>query len=319
MFVLFVASLFAIALSQDPTPPTGFPDKFYSWVVVSVTKQGVDKPVLSQGQLIAYDASKQYSCRYQEQNLVNGTNTRPSDYCDGATGYHYTVTDATGVFSPNPPCTNSTKLPEALVSPQYPKDFLSTAKYLGVVKVNQKSCYHFYAPSVYGGGMVEFQMDLFSDADGFPCQISIQNKDDSSILTWAFDGFSQNIPPNTPCDVPLLLCGERSYTCQANPKAKKSDLESALGWVCGVQDCSPINPGGAHYYPNTLEAHCTWAFTNYYINNRLQQGSGACNFNGNAILAPPTNSSRLEVNHKRNVGIDVPTLFPLYVVCSRDE
>jgi len=319
MFVLIVASLFTIALSQDPTPPTGFPNKFYSWVVTSMTRPGIDKPLLSQGQLIAFDSGKQYSCRYQEQNLVNATVTRPSDYCDGAKGYHYTVVDATGVYGPNPPCSNSTKLPAKLAPPEYPKDFIANAKYLGVVKVNQKSCYHFYAPSVYGQGTVEFQMDLFSDADGQPCQISIQNKEDNSITTWAFDGFSGNIPPGIPCDVPLLLCADRSWTCQANPSATKSALQGALGWVCGKQDCTPINPGGSHYEPNTLEAHCGWAFNHYYVNNRLQQGAGACDFSGNAILGPPSNStlkaSSSVHTHAINVQ-DVPTLMPLFVVCS---
>jgi len=190
---------------------------------------------------------------------------------------------------------------------------------LGVVKVNQKSCYHFYAPSVYGGGSVEFSMDLFSDADGFPCQLSIQNKEDNSILTWAFDGFSANIPPGIPCDVPLLLCGDRSWTCQTNPTAKPADLQTALGWVCGVQDCSPINPGGSHYQPNTLKDHCDWAFNHYYETNRLQQGSGACSFSGNAILAPPSNATRVtrSSTHVRGSFVqEIATLFPLFVVCS---
>jgi len=303
-----------LALSQDPTPPTGFPSKFYSWVVVSVTRPGIDKPMLSQGQLIAFDSATQYSCRYQEQNLINATVTRSSDYCDGAKGMHYVVIDATGVYGPNPPCNATIKLPGKLMPPQYPQDFLQNAKFLGVVKVNQKSCNHFYAPSVYGTGKTEFQMDLFSDSDGQPCQISIQNKDNTDITTWAFDGFSPNIPPGIPCDVPQLLCAERSWTCQAAPGATPSQLQSALSWVCGVQDCGPINPGGSHYYPNTLTDHCGWAFNNYYLNNRLQQGGGACNFSGNAVLAPPNTTLVAEQPEVRVA--EFPSLLPLFLICS---
>jgi hypothetical protein len=54
--------------------------------------------------------------------------------------------------------------------------------------------------------------------------------------------------------------------------------------VCGVENCAPINPGGSHYYPNTLKDHCNWAFNTYYLANRLGGGSGACNFGGSAIL-----------------------------------
>lgn len=111
-----------------------------------------------------------------------------------------------------------------MLPPAYPKDFLDNARYLGVVKVNQKDCNHWFAPSVSGTGSIEFQMDLFADSmalahpkliatgDGNPCEISIQNKENNLILTWAFDGFQNKIPDATPCDVPKLLCAERVLT-----------------------------------------------------------------------------------------------------------
>jgi len=209
----------------------------------------------------------------------------------------------------------SIPLPGPLVPLQYPKDFLDNAKFLGVVKVNQKECNHFYAPSVMGSDQTEYQMDLFSDSDGMPCQISTQTKDTPPIITtWAFDGFSPNIPGGIPIDVPKLLCAERDWTCQVNPKATPPSLQAALGWVCGVEDCSPINPGGAHYYPNNLVAHCNWAFNHYYMQKRLEQGGGACSFSGNAILAPG-NTSLATQQVRDDPPPDYPSLFPLFMIC----
>jgi len=312
-----VSSILLCALAQEPpAPPTGFPNTFYSWVVVTITKPGIKQPFLIEGQLIAFDKEADYAARYQEQNLINTTTFRPADYCDGTAGYHYAVEDATGVTGLNPPCNSTIPLPGPMLSPQYPKDFLDNAKFLGIVKVNQKNCNHFYAPSVRGNGTKEFQMDLFSDSDGMPCQISTQTMDNPPIITtWAFDGFGPAIPGGLPLDVPKLLCAERTWTCQTNPKATPSSLQAALGWVCGVEDCSPINPGGAHYYPNTLKDHCDWAFNNYYMLHRLEQGSGACNFSGNAILAPDSNSTNKQPQVRDEPPPDYPSLFPLYLVC----
>jgi len=165
-------------------------------------------------------------------------------------------------------------------------------------------------------------MDLFSDDSGYPCQISIQNKESMAIYTWAFDGFSSVIPGGITCDVALLLCGEREWTCQASPTAKPAALQSALQWVCGVEDCSPINPGGSHYLPNTLVDHCNWAFNQYYVANRLKQGGSACNFGGSAVIAAPKKRTSLPQNYKDipenrfpSWVMDDPLPFPLYMVC----
>jgi len=315
----FLLAFICCALAQTPTPPKGFPeDTWYTWAVVSVNKPNVSEPYLIEGQLIAFDSTQNYACRYQEQNLRNASIFRPSDYCDGKSGYHYVVEDATGVLSTNPPCNATIPLPGPIVSPQWPKDFMTSYVFLGRVKVNQKTCNHFYSPSVYGNGQIEFQMDIFTDDDGLPCQITTQTKADPIwITTFAFDGFSRNIPGGIPCDVPELLCVERNWTCSVAPSATPAALQAALSWVCGNEDCSPINPGGSHYQPNTLQAHCDWAFNHYYVAHRLTQGSGACNFSGNAVLTPPSPPSPPSESEvvKRALPEDYPTLFPLFVVC----
>jgi len=302
---LFFCSVFA----ADPTVPTGFPPKFYSWMVVSVTRPGVPQPLYSKGQMIAFDLSNKYACRFKQQNLLNLTAVRPSDYCDANTKYHYEVADTSGGQGLNPPCEKSVPLTAGSFVPiQYPQQFIQTAIFMGKVPVNQKMCNHFYAPSVTVAGSL-FQIDVFSDDNGYPCQIGLTSVKTTDVVTYAFDGFAEVIPGGIPCDVAKLLCPERTWTCQVNPSATPQALQAALSWVCGVEDCSPINPGGSHYFPNTLKDHCNWAFDTYYINQRLSQGSYACDFAGAAVLAPPN----LTMTHPINIVAPPPKDFPTFL------
>lgn len=86
--------------------------------------------------------------------------------------------------------------------------------------------------------------------------------------------------------------GLRSYgqnvSCGVKPNANPVDLGNALTWVCSstAVDCSPINPGGANFYPNTLVAHAEWAFNAYW---NMYPNIGACDFGGTARLQCPQN------------------------------
>jgi len=86
------------------------------------------------------------------------------------------------------------------------------------------------------------------------------------------------------------MCAQENWVCQANRTASQSGLIGALGWVCGQGglDCAPINPGGANFYPDTVLAHCDWAFNSYYRSHRYNQGVDACNFSGLGSIVPPT-------------------------------
>ena len=50
------------------------------------------------------------------------------------------------------------------------------------------------------------------------------------------------------------------YHCATKADAADADLSSGMGWACGAGgiNCAPIQPGGAHYQPNTLAAHASW-------------------------------------------------------------
>ena len=64
-------------------------------------------------------------------------------------------------------------------------------------------------------------------------------------------------------------------------------LLQQLEYVCGAQggvDCAAINKGGDRWFPNTLTAHCDWAFEQYYEMHKAKMGKKACDLGGAAYL-----------------------------------
>jgi len=307
----FLLFCFVFATLSAPTPPTTWPDTFYSWMVTSVVKTGVSVPLYSRGQLIAYDGRNQYACRFDQQNLLNHTNTRPSNYCDGTMLEEYFLNDTQ--VPGDPPCGSTTALSN-FTKPGLPGAFAS-AVFLGVDTVNSKKCNHFNLQRFMIDGE-PFQIDAWFSVDqSLPCQVSALNTIQGIGTTWAFDGFTTVFPNPIPpaCFVPKIQCAQRDWECHARPDADPGALGSALGWVCGQLDCSPINPGGKHFEPNTLADHCNWAFTQYFKAWKMQQGYGACNFNGVAQLVPPAPEQPLIHTQKRTT--QQTTFWGLNLVC----
>jgi hypothetical protein len=76
--------------------------------------------------------------------------------------------------------------------------------------------------------------------------------------------------------------------CHVKADARDSDIGDTLSWLCGTGevDCAQINPGGAHYEPNTNKDHANWAFDQYY-QKHASSGPASCFFGGLAALVPP--------------------------------
>ncbi|KAK8294882.1 hypothetical protein V6Z12_D05G028100 [Gossypium hirsutum] len=83
--------------------------------------------------------------------------------------------------------------------------------------------------------------------------------------------------------------------CVATSQAYRSNLQNALDWACGPgkADCSEIQPNQRCFQPDTLLAHASFAFNNYYQKNGATDAS--CSFRGNAIKVDRDPSKSLRI------------------------
>ncbi|KAL7157599.1 hypothetical protein ABFS83_02G087800 [Erythranthe nasuta] len=56
----------------------------------------------------------------------------------------------------------------------------------------------------------------------------------------------------------------------AKPGAPADQLQQFIDFACSKIDCGPIQPGGACFDPNTVQAHASYALNSYF------QSTAAC-------------------------------------------
>jgi len=293
------------------------PSRWYSWVVTSITQDGAPKPLFSKGQLIAFDAKSGYTCRLNQQNLLNITDIRPIDYCD----YTSKQPNAHSLYNHTEKCAGTYPLAANLTAITFPAPFLASAKFFGVDHINQVDCNHFVAIGVVIDD-VSYQMDVWTSVGaGYPCQIAVTETGSNRHTTWAFDGFHEEIPVEAinQCSIPNILCNKNNWVCRAKATSTDAALGDALSWVCGagLLDCAPINPGGDHFYPNTVRDHCNWAFNAYFYEHRTEGGISACDFGSNAELVPPTSFNVLKAQRSLEEVMNYGAVFSNDLVCER--
>lgn len=79
--------------------------------------------------------------------------------------------------------------------------------------------------------------------------------------------------------------------CVAKSGLMDTTLQDAMDYACGMggADCSAIQPMGACYNPNTLQAHASYAFNSYFQRN---PSAASCDFGGAGMLVNVNPSKR---------------------------
>eukprot|EP01012_Entosiphon_sulcatum_P041533 TRINITY_DN55384_c0_g1_i1.p1 TRINITY_DN55384_c0_g1~~TRINITY_DN55384_c0_g1_i1.p1 ORF type:complete len:498 (-),score=87.74 TRINITY_DN55384_c0_g1_i1:44-1516(-) len=76
---------------------------------------------------------------------------------------------------------------------------------------------------------------------------------------------------------------EGAAVCKLKANVPDKNIVDAISWACnGNLNCSDINPGGAHYLPNTPQAHGEWLVGTYY--QLHSDNVASCDFGGIAML-----------------------------------
>ncbi|KAH9325696.1 hypothetical protein KI387_005874, partial [Taxus chinensis] len=99
-------------------------------------------------------------------------------------------------------------------------------------------------------------------------------------------------PITTPSTTPITTPTQTSGSwCIAKSGVSDTSLQVALDYACGLggADCGAIQQGGTCYNPDTVAAHASYAFDNYYKKNGMT--SASCDFGGNAVVTNQDPSS----------------------------
>jgi len=274
--------------------------------------------IYTRAQAISFNLENQYICRADERDNANASAIHSADLCDYVKGDHQKI-PYLGACSTVPLAgpLNSTI--------EISKNVTAYSKFRGKDSVGGILCKHWGVANVpnpnFLHGFVDVDFWFQDDNPEWPCQLVVQDPHLALIFTWSFTAFTTTVeaPNKTVCaGLVAPMCDEADWECHPKPGTPDSRLASALSWICGGNhiNCAPINPGGAHYLPNTPIDHANWAFNAYYQIYKAQQATGACDFQGMGILVPPSKTRHFATKQKFPTDLPYKTpYFDLDLVC----
>jgi len=322
MLLFLVVLNFYLIFCEDPTI-SKWPKSFFARLVTTITPPGGDGPTFNFQQMVVYDGNENFTCRYDEQNLLNhAIRVRPVDYCSNAD--HYRIQDGSGLTPPEKiTCSmNQSHFPRF----EWPSQFLDDAKFVAVDKVNGRSVNHFFVQNMMVKG-VDTQVDIWlGQDDGLVALMTFLDVNTDVITTYSFVEIQSGYPNSAlRCTSALIKCGLDDALCRVKNGTAKGDISAATSWICtpgagnGNLDCSPIEPGGKFYEPDTVLAHGNWAFNAYFQKNKYIDGMLAClSINGVSgdLVIPPTSHYQKKKLHRYSRPVKAnlfDTLTPSFV------
>ncbi|KAJ9152691.1 hypothetical protein P3X46_026227 [Hevea brasiliensis] len=127
-------------------------------------------------------------------------------------------------------------------------------------------------------------------------------------LSMIYDvGFSKSsLTPSTPKTPSPSAKPTGAVWCMPKSGVSDAQLQASLDYACGQGiDCSPIQPGGACFDPNTVVSHAAYAMNLYYQNSG--KNSWNCDFSQTAALTSK-NPSNLSLTSALFLVYKIPTM-----------
>jgi hypothetical protein len=289
LLTLLLASSLRSCESSAPIPPSSY----YTWAVVSNSTQTGQQPmteVWSIGQLVAVDSSQNVSCRFAIQDLYPTQKPYTSTVVANFTSREELslVVNQNGAESNCSSSTVSTNLIGYTWWIVPSPDILGLMAFDGYELVDRINTSAWTTAYRSDGQIIMLKWNVAVGSNVpmlYTNQTQFVGANRTTTLTTAFEGFKEfggGFPSQ--CFISASDCEDAPKVCVANRAVSPDEVQAALSWVCGQENCTAINPGGDHFYPNILYPHADYAFDEWYQTHRTSPSG--CSFNGAAYLVP---------------------------------